>query len=172
VWKDKNVILEPDRRFKSEFGTGPDGRMSIQDLYDLLDPLTLSETVPTEIRDQFDIARKVYLYSWFEYEFATVSEQKCYSVVEAALRLRASIANSGLREKAGMAEAIEHAVSQGWLSHDEFSTDTSLSGLNIIRLLRNDLAHGKAYLFPGGTLTMMALSKEVIERLFESTQRA
>jgi hypothetical protein len=83
-------LLESDARFRDfvfqSAATGEIRPMQIDDLRGMMASIELSQHVPATIREQFDIARNAFVYSWFVYEFATLAEQHCYSVVERALR--------------------------------------------------------------------------------------
>ncbi|WP_455387579.1 hypothetical protein [Petrachloros mirabilis] len=48
----------------------------------------LSESAPGNVRALFDIARNLYLYAWFVYEFHNVAEQQVFACLEMALRER------------------------------------------------------------------------------------
>ncbi len=62
--------------------------MRIDDLRNLVAGIELSARVPATIKEQFDIARNAFVYSWFVYEFATLAEQQCFTTLETALRHR------------------------------------------------------------------------------------
>lgn len=170
MWKDKQSILEPDIRFLNMVAGNADGTMirpfEIGDLYDLVAPLKLAETVPEELRGQFDLARCVFVYSWFAYEMATMAEQHVLTVVEAAIKHRAKIENSGLKDHPGLRKAIKHAIEHGWLLEDEFRLNVKLTALDIMVMTRNDLMHGNPHLLPQGSLEMLRLAHKVISNLF------
>jgi hypothetical protein len=50
--------------------------MDIEDLHNMVRSIELNEAVPAAMRDQFDTARNVFVYSWFVYEFTMLAEQQ------------------------------------------------------------------------------------------------
>jgi len=78
--KSSAALLEPDARFRDlTFQFAPTGElrpMCIDDLRNMVAAIELKEHVPAAIREQFDIARNAFVYSWFVYEFAPLAEQQ------------------------------------------------------------------------------------------------
>jgi hypothetical protein len=76
--------------------------------------IELSERVPPAIRQQFDIARNAFIYSWFVYEFATLAEQQCFATLEMALRHRRDpCAAANTIRSPGLHRLIKSAVENG-----------------------------------------------------------
>ena len=92
MWRDKVDILKRDDRFfilqQDDPALGAISPLVIEDLYDDIAHLGLPASVPKDIAHQFDLARNAYLYSWFEYEMATLAEAHSYTVVEMAIKRR------------------------------------------------------------------------------------
>jgi hypothetical protein len=125
MWRDKVDILKRDERFfilqKDDPALGAIRPLVIEDLYDDVAHLGLPASVPKEIAHQFDLARKAYLYAWFEYEMATLAEAHSYTVVEMAIKRRIKDDPSGEKPKQmGLQAAINHAREKGWLDIQDF----------------------------------------------------
>jgi hypothetical protein len=67
--KPSNALLESDARFRGvvfhSAETGELRPMCIDDLRNMVASIELTEHVPPAIREQFDVARNVFVYSWF-----------------------------------------------------------------------------------------------------------
>jgi hypothetical protein len=65
-------LLEPDVRFPDHVfqsaETGDRRPLCIDDLRNMVASIELLEQVPAAIREQFDVARNAFVYSWFVYE--------------------------------------------------------------------------------------------------------
>lgn len=68
--------------------TGEIAHLTLKDHYADIQQYTLEEFVPEDIATQYDIARNIYLYAWFEYRFYNVAESKLFAVLELALKSR------------------------------------------------------------------------------------
>jgi hypothetical protein len=144
--------------------------MQIGDLHDLVQPFELGSDAPLEIRQQFDLARNAFVYSWFTYDLATLAEQHAYAVLEMALRRRQE-AQADLPKRRGLTALLKVATEQGWLRHAEFevswpSPTGKMSFLNLLPLFRNELAHGSTQLFPQGSLKALRICAVIINKLF------
>lgn len=145
--------------------TGATRPMDITDLHRLVSPLQLGGFVPPEIREQFDKARNAFLYSWFAYDLATLAEQQTYAVIEMALRERLAADKSAVPNRSGLARLLKVAITRGWLAPAEFDTG-GINLLNVLPILRNELAHGSTNLMPYGTPDILRLGFEIICKLF------
>ena len=141
--KSKDTILRPDLRHASERivdpTTGLQRSVTIDDLYALIEPLNLSDAVPAVVRQQFDIARQVFLYSWFCYELVTAAEEFALGVVELALKLGIN-SKSTTKEIRGL-KSHKVAFNSGWLRQEEFEMPSpgggTISILEFIRMQRS-----------------------------------
>ena len=80
--KSLDEICEPDKRQKLFLGISLNGNHA------KLSRIKLNRRVPVEVRQLFETAKNLSLYSWFVYRFHQVSELTAYSALEMALRLR------------------------------------------------------------------------------------
>jgi hypothetical protein len=175
--KRSESTLESDPRYRDhvvlDAVTGTYRPMSLQDMRDMVAPIELTPSVPPSIREQFDIARNAFVYSWFVYEFATLAEQQGYTVLEMALRHRldpAALPNT--TRSLGLAKLLKTATARGWLSRENFQVP-SISGaggtmcsLDLIPLFRNHVMHGNIQLMPQGTPEVLRLCADIMNRLF------
>jgi hypothetical protein len=175
--KPSGALLEPDARFRDlvfhDVATGEVRPMRIDDLRNMIAVVELSEYVPVTIRDQFDIARNVFVYSWFMYEFATLAEQQCFAVLEMALRHRLDpAAPPNTTRSPGLDSLLKTALTRGWLRREDFlvpsapATGDAVCLLDFIPRSRNHLMHGNIQLLPQGTPDIMRLCADVMNRLF------
>jgi hypothetical protein len=142
------------------------------DLHSMMAQIELSSAVPTDIRDQFDTARNVFVYSWFVYEFATLAEQQCFAALESALRRRLFPTPSNESKSPGLSKLLKMATEQGYLLRKEFEMPSSTGmgelacSLDFLPMFRNHVAHGNIHLLPQGSPDLMRLCQEVIDKLF------
>lgn len=125
--------------------TGEQRQIDAKDIYASVEKIELSNTVPTDIRSQFNVARNLAVYSWFSYSFHQLSELKAFSTVEMALRDKFG------KHKYGLKRLIKKAVNCGLIKDSGFnhiekpdnpnSTEYSENLPDIMPLLRNPLAH-------------------------------
>jgi hypothetical protein len=84
-----------------------------------------------EIRQQFETAKNLSLYSWFVYRFHPIAKVAGYACLEAALRKRvemdqAVVLANGQRH-AGFKQMLKHAVASGWIRNDGFELARRIS---------------------------------------------
>jgi hypothetical protein len=170
--KPRNVILEPDPRFRNMAAgldaTGAVRMMVIGDLHDQMAEIQLNATVPADIVEQFDKARHAYVYSWFAYDLASLAEQQGYQTLELALRekLPAGERQKADREHWGLRRLFNRAIAHGWLAPQEFVPGTRMTTYDFLVTSRNELAHGSRNLFPNGSIAMLAVCAEILNSLF------
>ena len=147
--------------------------LAANELHSMVKPIELNDAVPAKIRDQFDIARNVFAYSWFVYEFTMLAELQCYRVLEMALRHRLDPeAPPNTTKSPGLHQLLKTATDRGFLLRRDFEV-LSMSGdggtrcrLDDIPMGRNHLAHGNINLLPQYALMVINLSAEVLNKLF------
>jgi hypothetical protein len=169
--KPASKLLEPDPRHAAEVVLCPTTGLlrpaAAADLHAAAADIEVTAAAPAVIRQQFDLARHAFVYSWFVYELATLAEKQAYATVEMALREKARLMTGKDTEKRGLKALIREAEGQGWLRRNDFGERLSpFHPLDAIVMLRNDLAHGSDRLMPVGSRAMIELCAEVINRLF------
>jgi hypothetical protein len=188
-------ICQPDIRQKSFVCLdpgGPDGFRSqtLQDFHRAAESIVLHEGVPERIRNQFQDARNLIVYSWFYYPFNVTAELCAYATAEHALRIKAgeTTGHSSFRR------LLKRAVAENWIRDSGFShvkrKHESLRAYNenlppefqqpqaplaqeycnavtdALPNLRNALAHGDNYLHHSGAMTVR-ICADLINQLFE-----
>jgi hypothetical protein len=129
--------------------------------------------VPAAIKDQFDVARNAFSYSWFVYDFSMLAEQQCYFVLEMALRQRVPHDQKAKPGKSsGMNKLLKAARTQKILLEEDFMAPPMPGGgkpmcrLELLPTSRNNLAHGNINLLPQYVLMIMELTAQVLNALF------
>jgi hypothetical protein len=182
--KPLNKILEPDGRNRYR-------NITLPALHAIAADITLHPSVPEPVQDQFTIARNAYLYSWFFYPFQAPALLYSILSIELALQIRVKEANpdmfSGDREPT-LFPLLRYALQKRWIVDSGFDIEVmadfqttekiakqfpnipvdqrySYNLLDVLPMLRNDLAHGNYMLAPGmGPLLMRGA--ELINQLF------
>jgi hypothetical protein len=84
-------LRRPDRIWRSMgpfFGYSSDPEACVAQLNELVASAVLSQEVPERLREQFAVARKLFLHGFFEYGFFWVAAAQGYLIAETALRER------------------------------------------------------------------------------------
>lgn len=85
-------ILEPDsiQRECARYNrvTGARRDRTLRDHYSGIESISLMQSVPESVRQQFDAARNLLLYSWFVYSFIPIAQLHAFSSVEYAIRIK------------------------------------------------------------------------------------
>lgn len=85
-------LLEPDTRNRSFARLNPETYelepITLEEHYGAIEQYHLHTGVPDKIATQYDVARNIYLYAWFEYRFYNISEAQVLTVLELAMRER------------------------------------------------------------------------------------
>jgi hypothetical protein len=180
--KPSGALLKADPRFGDfayrDGATGASRPMRIDDLRDIVVEIELSESVPAVIREQFDIARNAFVYSWFVYEFANLAERQCFAVLEMALRHRLDPgAPANTTRSPGLRRLIDSAVERGWLRREYFLVPPAggsepLCLFDFIAVSRNHITHGNIQLLPQGVPDTMRLCVRIMDDLFSTQGRA
>lgn len=66
--------------------TGSVRPFTLEDHYQIIEPVKLAEHVPVEVLNQFEVAKDLYVYAWFVYEFFPVAHIKLLTTLEYALK--------------------------------------------------------------------------------------
>ncbi len=138
----------------------------------------MNETVPEPVRKQFDLALNLYLYHWFVYDFVTLAEQQVYAALEAALRHRYRQELGDPSAKAMLKKLLDYAIEKRWLNGPEYEFEMpgtasgKMSILDMIRMLRNRLAHGEFHLMQAGSYDSLEYCHQIINALFPAGPKA
>lgn len=121
----------------------------------------LSNKVPDEIYDLFEVTRGTMTYGFFYYPIYTVAEEQFSRILEAAISLKCQSLNMPTSKKT-LKKKID------WLSGMLEFTDDELSRLTSLRELRNSWSHSKKQNLtgPGQAISFMNTTAKVINHLF------
>ena len=131
--------------------------------------ITFNHNVPEEIHSRFNIAKNLYVYSWYCYPFHQIAELKALSTLEKSLRIKL---NSGTT----LAPLIKKAINQGFITDQHFVSNPRINKtqdstehvwflFDYLPKYRNDLAHGSNMLHPWSSHTLITCS-DFINGLF------
>ena len=135
--KPLSEVCEPDIRYRGRVDldktTGMVSETTIESIYSLIQPITLGSAVPDEIRNHFETAKNLALYSWFVYSFNVVAAMHAFASLEMALRIKTGDKKTSF--KALLDTAFNNRKLTGGLGP---AVDLSVA----LSRMRNDLAHG------------------------------
>lgn len=186
-------IYEPDERQKNLCNlnkeTGEIRKMVLEDYHHMAEGIMLHSGVPEVVRDQFETARNLIVYSWFYYPFNVTAQLQAITCVELALKIKANCGFVSKGRPLGLKELLIKAVSEGWITDKGFAQvreikiqDTSkikfrkLNGevvssycetvIEGLPQIRNYLMHGERLLHSQGA-DWVDKCAEIINQLFE-----
>lgn len=166
-------IFEADQRNRNSIWrdnvTGQCRPAVAADFRALVADIELGIAVPAIIRQQFDLARNTFVYSWFVYELATLAEKQAYATLEMALREKMRLETGRTVGSRDLRWLMQEAERRKWLMRSDFGDERSpLHLFDFIIRNRNDLAHGSDRLVPDASHEMLSDCAEVIDQLFPS----
>jgi len=180
------AMFEPDpRQLNWWIRNEDDGTvrpMMLDDHHVNISQVTLSDSVPEDVRQHMETAKNLALFSWYVYRFIPVAELQAYNAFEWALRIRYAIADD---EKPSFSKLLRRAIDERLLTRADLATGLSVSPFEIVTGnafldanlstgledeqfmeafhrgiigLRNLLAHGSFNLLPDGTMTLKVVA--------------
>jgi len=172
--------------------TGEIRERNLRDHYLEINDIVLNESVPENIREHFETARNLVLYSWYVYRFGLVAELHATASVEFALKVKSG------DDKGGLKRLMNLAINKGWIFDSDFQYYPIIKKrlaeysqadsyrpnatnnpdpedlqayckilADSLPFFRNELAHGSHMLYPTGTETL-AICADIINQLFSS----
>lgn len=120
LFKQRDALFDTDyinTLWLKRSADGTEEPVVFDDWYAHISAIRLSESVPGEIREQFDTARNTLLYSWFSYRLRMVGLLYSYTVVENALRERLQVRS---KRGPGLGALLRKAVGDGLLNDSGF----------------------------------------------------
>lgn len=159
--------LDPDKLWaKVVNAVSPDGEIQIMTsdtwIQAILD-FDLLETVPTEVRKLFAVARGSIAYGYFFYPLLTLASEQLYRVTEAAIDYKCR--EMGRRKPK---EKFAHKIE--WLAKESATLDKER--WDAIRNIRNEASHPKiqTILSPNMVLNDLDIVTRCINSLFVDTR--
>lgn len=162
--KQLNEIFTPDRDYWGE---------SIEDRQGFLDSIRLDDHIPNDIRQMFETAKNISLYSYFAYQLHQPAEQVALVSLEAALKEKAELEKVG-NGKLKFYKLIDLAFELGWLSEDDHPNPryhaTEIARRKNLHVLLNSLDGEASILEPTESqvqeiLAEQELMKDTLDRL-------
>jgi len=168
-----NEIFEPDDRnlhyVITNQETGETRYLTFKDTYEKIKGIELDYVVPDKIKSQFNIAKNLAVYSWYEYSFHQISEMKAFSTTEDALKCVLG------KNSKGFCSLLKKAVNMGLIKDSGFyhilepddpeSIEYSQKLPKLISNFRNNLAHGGTTLYPSAIHNLL-ICRDVINQLY------
>lgn len=141
---------------------------SLEEMHDFLSKEILNRQTPDEIKNQFNVARNMALYSYYFYALAPEVHMKTYTLIEHALRLKMKT-----EENIMLRKLLRAALANGWISDSGFrhirnpspDNEWCKAMLKGIPHLRNSHAHGSSMLV-GDCLHHISVCADFINQLF------
>jgi hypothetical protein len=112
VLKALDEVLVEDQRWQ-HFG------LSLASHHAMIAGINLNQSVPDEVRQQYENARSTWLYSFFSYRLLSVAILVSHTAAEAALKTRAS--HEGLSSKLNFHTLLVEAIGRRWIVDAGFS---------------------------------------------------
>jgi len=96
-------------------------KRSVESHHAMIDEVRLSPGVPPPVRQHFETARNVYLYSLFAHRMLMVAELQAWVATEAALFARRYPEAKPNQQSPGLKKLLKHAIAQTWLRDEGFA---------------------------------------------------
>ena len=164
--KSLDKIYEPDERQSSFIADLPD-------IHKLLASITLNDAVPLAVKQLFETAKNLSLYTWFVYRFHQPAELISFAAMEMALRHRYLSENPDLPESQkkllSLYKLLQHAKKEKWLRNEGFKNRYAIARHNAeIRkaseaLSVSDLKEGQSLLLEDPTEEEIALAMSELD---------
>ncbi|MGI5308199.1 hypothetical protein [Rheinheimera sp. WS51] len=110
--KSLNEICSPDPRQKNFSG-------SLSDRHSILSEINLHVGVPVDVRQLFETAKNLCLYTWFVYRFHQVAELQAYVTLEMALKTK-FISQYPDEKVPTLAKLLKTADDERWINNERF----------------------------------------------------
>lgn len=118
-----NTVSDPLKPLDKIFAKDRDfvGGATIEQHHQRLSDISLHDGVPEEVRQLFETAKNIALYSHYAYRLHQPAELVGYIAFEKAMRIKASIDASDLMRKRYVRwmDIVARAVRDGWFRYDE-----------------------------------------------------
>lgn len=152
--------------------TGQQRKLTLSDIYKSVESIKLDESVPDDVKSQFNVAKNLAIYTWFCYSFHQISELKAFSTLEMALRMKFGKDEQKLRFKTLLTKAVESGMIKDiGFNHiketlkNPDSTAYTERLPDLIPKFRNNLAHGSCILHPDSCINLQ-ICADFINQLF------
>ena len=142
------------------------GSVSLEEHYQNISAVRLSENVFGEYKAKFETAKNIYLYSWFAYRMSNVALLEVFSVLEFVLRIAAEAQGFKVKD---LSNLLEKANKEDWVNFETIVKELTFDEYREkIRNKRNSLSHGDlSLLMPEMVICYFHDAAEIINQLFE-----
>ena len=83
--------------------------LKLHHIYEKIENINLHHNVHEDVQSQFNIAKNIYVYSWYCYPFSNVAELKAISTLEFALRIQLN------RKRYALKKLLDYAIENDYL---------------------------------------------------------
>lgn len=133
-------ILKKDHIFDKfvKIVNGKKEPITLEDLHNGIKNIQLNQNVPEEVKEIFEISKRLFIFGYFYYRFFTVSQHYAFLALESALRNKYKVlfgVDDKRLEKINLKEIIDKLAKEGIIPEDK--KDLYDAG----RDLRNTLSH-------------------------------
>lgn len=168
-------VMESDPRYQGSVA-------ALEQQHAELNRIQVHAGVPPQVRQLFETAKNVSLYSWFVYRFHQVAELVAYTALERALKERVA-RERGIKAddvKKTFRDLLKDAVRHAWLKPEQFSDTTHLAHQHlaqeqIIRLVQENRFSDQPVEMPkiseAEILTRRAQMKAYVDRTVDGFRR-
>jgi len=158
-------ILKKDHIFENfvKIVNGKKEPITLEDLRDGVKNIQLSQNVPDEVKEIFEISKRLFIFGYFYYRFFTVSQHYAFLALESALRNKYkelfNVSDKKL-EEINLKNIIDKLAKRGIIAEDKKSL------YDAGRDLRNALSHltQRKVLTPDAVI--LERTAEMINKLF------
>jgi len=155
-------MLQPDPIWQHyavvDESTGQERRLTMADRYAHVADLAPGEAVPDDVANQFNLARRLYVLSWYSARIVQVAERHAYSTTEFALRLCLGHQDKPSRKRPTLKRLLEEAERKGLIRLDSSRREAIVS-------FRNTFSHGSKDFYPDGRRALEACCN-IINQLY------
>lgn len=103
-------------------------KLTEADYFEMMKGADLTEETPREIKISFDVARNIFIYSFFSFRMNMVAQTHAFAVLEYALRykleMHPDLVDKGKEiEKMSLSELFQKAIDHKWINDSIFPED-------------------------------------------------
>lgn len=153
-------IFQPDKRHIT------DG-LRIENVHEVLSKINLIDDVPVQVRQLFETAKNVSLYSWFFYRFHQVAELVAFSALEMALKDRYYKENPDKdteKNRISFAQLLRHAEKEKWIENRRFSFGRGLAHSRVLQKKEAEIIQSGILKNPGDSVPLAEPTEEEINQ--------
>lgn len=164
--KSLDKIYEPDERQSSFIA-------DLSDIHQSLASITLNDAVPLAVKQLFETAKNLSLYTWFVYRFHQPAELISFAAMEMALRHRYLSENPDIpksqKKLLSLYRLLQHAKKEKWLRNEGFKNRYAIARQNAElkkaseALSVSDLEEGQSLLIEDPTKEEIAIAMNELD---------